>query len=243
MNQCFREEDLDCILVTLPPYAYPLHPFVTDLLFFFHGNDGQTLLSRPSVIVPGFGSPRGPRTCSAAAAPLRIQVSGCILWAVKSKKKPDTGRAKLEKELREALTEIDEEGLLFLLRQAQVLIYNARVDRINQEAAKLKGGKTQTPREVKEASPSVSIEESDDGRSIFLTLGKARKVLAPEEMRQLVRICYSAETKSEALRQLFTVLARERKDILADALIGNPDNPLLVALFTAVRNTYRLKDS
>jgi hypothetical protein len=162
---------------------------------------------------------------------------------VKGKKKTDAGRAKLEKELRDALAEIDQEGLLFLLRQAQVLIYNARVDRINLEATKLKGGKTQTVREARDAPLAVSIEESDGGKSIFLTLGKARKILTPEEMRQLVRICYAAETKSEALRQLFTVLARERKDILADALIGNPDNPLLVALFTTVRNTYRLKDS
>jgi hypothetical protein len=162
---------------------------------------------------------------------------------VKGRKKTDTGRAKLEKELREALGEIDEEGLLFLLRQAQVLIYNARVDRINQDAAKLKGGKAQTVKAAREAPLTVSIEESDNGKSIFLTLGKARKVLTPEEMRQLVRICYAAETKSEALRQLFTVLARERKDILADAMIGNPDNPLLVALFTTVRNTYRLRDS
>lgn len=161
-------------------------------------------------------------------------------------KKPDSGRPKLEKELRDAVKEIDQEGLLFLLRQAQVLIYNARVDRINQEETKLKGGKpltTSGAREARAAAPGVSIEESDDGKTIFLTLGKARKVLAPEEMRQIVRICYAAETKSEALRQLFTVLARERKDILADAMIGNPDNPLLVALFTTVRNTYRLKDS
>ena len=162
---------------------------------------------------------------------------------MKGRKKIDTGRAKLEKELREALAEIDQEGLLFLLRQAQVLIYNARVDRINQEATKLKGGKPQTIKETRDAPLTVTIEDSDDGKSIFLTLGKARKILTPEEMRQLVRICYAAETKSEALRQLFTVLARERKDILADALIGNPDNPLLVALFTTVRNTYRLKDS
>ena len=144
------------------------------------------------------------------------------------------------------MKEIDQEGLLFLLRQAQVLIYNARVDRINQEATKLKGGKPPTgkdAREARAAPTAVTIEESDDGKTIFLTLGKARKVLAPEEMRRIVRICYAAETKSEALRQLFTVLARERKDILADAMIGNPDNPLLVALFTTVRNTYRLKDS
>ena len=144
------------------------------------------------------------------------------------------------------MKEIDQEGLLFLLRQAQVLIYNARVDRINQESTKLKGGKPSTAkdaREAREAPSAVTIEESDDGKTIFLTLGKARKVLAPEEMRRIVRICYAAETKSEALRQLFTVLARERKDILADAMIGNPDNPLLVALFATVRNTYRLKDS
>ena len=30
--------------------------------------------------------------------------------------------------------------------------------------------------------------------------------------------------------------------ILADAHIGNPDNPLLEALFTTVRATYTLKD-
>ncbi len=107
----------------------------------------------------------------------------------------------------------------------------------------MKAGKPQPVKEAREAPLGVSIEESDDGKSIFLTLGKARKVLAPAEMRQIVRICYAAETKSEALRQLFTVLARERKDILADAMIGNPDNPLLVALFTTVRNTYRLKDA
>ena len=89
----------------------------------------------------------------------------------------------------------------------------------------------------------VSIEEAEGGKTIFLTVGKAmRKVLTPEEMRRIVRICYAAETKSESLRQLFTVLAKERKDILADAMIGNPDNPLLEALFTTVRATYRLKD-
>jgi hypothetical protein len=170
-------------------------------------------------------------------------LSRCILSDVKAKK-ADPGRAKLEKELREAIQEVDQEGLLFLLRQAQTLIYNARVDRINQEEAQLKGGKkpaggTEPPRETRR---SVSIEESNGGKTIFLTIGKARKVLTPEEMRRIVRICYNAETKSEALRQLFTVLARERKDILADAIIGNPDNPLLEALFTVVRQTYTLKE-
>ena len=57
-----------------------------------------------------------------------------------------------------------------------------------------------------------------------------------------MRICYAAETKSEALRQLFTVLARERKDILMDAHIGSPESQLLDELFGAVRARFKLKD-
>jgi hypothetical protein len=156
--------------------------------------------------------------------------------------KPAVAREKLEKELREAIHEVDEEGLLFLLRQAQVLIHNARVESLNKAAKK---GDVETPAAAgarRPRSTAVSIEEQGDGKAIFLNIGDARKVLNAEEMRRIVRICYAAETKSEALRQLFTVLARERKDILADAFIGNPDNPLLEALFTTVRATYRLKD-
>ena len=158
---------------------------------------------------------------------------------MKAKKSAPSGRAKIEKELKDALGEIDEEGLLFLLRQAQVLIHNTRVDKLNREAG--------TPRVVTAAAPepdrpAVSIETSNGGKTIFLTLGRSRKVLTPEEMKRIVQICYAAESRSEALRRLFTVLARERKDILADATIGNPDNPLLVGLFEAVRARYRLED-
>jgi hypothetical protein len=160
----------------------------------------------------------------------------------KANKKKDPARARLEKELRDAVQEVDEEGLLFLLRQAQTLIYNSRVDRIDKEAEKLKGDAATPGKEPQGPRAAVSLQESEGGKTIFLTIGKARKVLTPDEMRMIVRICYGAETKSEALRQLFTVLARERKDILADALIGNPDNPLLAALFTTVRETYRLKE-
>ncbi len=150
------------------------------------------------------------------------------------------------KELREAIEEIDEEGLLFLLRQAQVLIHNARVEELNKKSTQSARGKA--PSEAKPtderaaASAPVSIEEAQGGKSIFLTIGGARKIMTLEEMKRLVRICYAAETKSEALRQLYTVLARERNDILFDARIGNPGSPLLEALFRKVRATYGLKD-
>jgi hypothetical protein len=160
-----------------------------------------------------------------------------------SRAKPDhtrAERAKLEKELRAAIAEVDEKGLLFLLRQAQVLIHNARVESLG-------GG---APREAGSAPPAaavsrhetVSIEDAEGGKTIFLNIGRARKVLAPDEMKRLVRICYAAETRSEALRQLFTVLVKERRDILTDAMIGGPDSPLLRELFTAVREKYQLPE-
>jgi lipoprotein-anchoring transpeptidase ErfK/SrfK len=156
--------------------------------------------------------------------------------------KKDNSRAKLEKELRAAIGEIDEKGLLFLLHQAQVLIHNARVQSME---GNLNQGEPHTA--IKGAvstnqDESVRIEDMGEGKAIFLTIGRARKVLTPEEMRRLVRICYGAETKSEALRHLFTVLVKERKDILTDAMIGSPDSPLLTELFSAVRTAYRLED-
>jgi hypothetical protein len=151
-------------------------------------------------------------------------------------------RVKLERDLRSAIQEIDAKGLLFLLRQAQVLIHNARMESLEREPKTAGQGAGETSTPSARGSESVEIEDAGEGKAIFLTIGRTRKVLTPEEMKRLVRICYGAETKSEALRQLFTVLVKERKDILTDAMIGSPDNPLITHLFNAVRVTYRLED-
>lgn len=159
----------------------------------------------------------------------------------KPARKADDSRAKLEKELRAAIAEVDEKGLLFLLRQAQVLIHNARVESLGDDGSPRKAASAATVA-AGSRPETVAIEESDGGKTIFLTIGRARKVLAPDEMKRLVRICYAAETRSEALRHLFTVLVKERRDILTDAMIGSPDSPLLRQLFTAVREKYQLPD-
>ena len=167
-----------------------------------------------------------------------------------AKKKADTQRARLEKELTEALKQIDEEGLIFLIQQAQVLIHNVQVDKINREIVELEQkklgsgkGKTAPGRTPAASAPAVvTIDESDSGKAFFLSLGGTRKVMNLEEMRRLVRICYAAETKTDALKQLYTVLSRERGDVLADAKISGPGSPILEALFHTIRRTYQLKD-
>jgi hypothetical protein len=166
-------------------------------------------------------------------------------------------KKRLRSQLQEAIARIDEEGLLFLLEQAQVLIHNAEVERINQEIQELHdrkagpgagapaGSRPGTPARSPGsagARPAVRVEEADNGKSFFLDFGGVRKVLALAEIKRLVTICYAADSKSAALRQLYTVLSRERGDILADAHIGGPSSPALDALFYAIREKYHLED-
>jgi hypothetical protein len=171
------------------------------------------------------------------------------------KRNPVRGRAGstekrrlLEEELQEAIGQIDEDGLAFLLNQAHVLIHNAQVQRINAELAELDRKNKAARRSLGRAAAGpgiavpVGIEESEDRKAFFLSLGGTRKVLALDEIKRLVRICYGAESKSAALRQLYTVLSRERGDILVDAKIGGPSSPLIEGLFYALREKYRLED-
>jgi hypothetical protein len=160
-------------------------------------------------------------------------------------------REMLEQELQEAIGQIDEEGLAFLLNQAHVLIHNAQVQRINSELAELDRKNRAARKSLGRAAlaepgamgaAKVGVEESEDRKAFFLSLGGQRKVLNLQEIKRLVRICYGAESKSAALRQLYTVLSRERGDILADAKIGGPSSPLIEGLFHALREKYRLED-
>ncbi len=161
--------------------------------------------------------------------------------ASKGRDRRSEKRAMLEEELAAAIGQIDEAGLSFLLNQAHVLIHNAQVQRINRELSEL-DRKNQSARKALGAAAPVGIEESEDRKAFFLSLGGTRKVLAIDEVKRLVRICYAAESKSAALRQLYTVLSRERGDILADAKIGGPSSPLIAGLFHALREKYRLED-
>jgi hypothetical protein len=148
--------------------------------------------------------------------------------------------------LSEAIEQVDEEGLLFLMRQANVLIRNQKVDEVNRELAELSKKPARTASggsaDGRRTAAVVAVDDSGSRSATFLTLGNVRKVLSPEELKRLVRICYSAESKTDALQQLYTVLVRERSDILKDAGIRSAANPLVEGLFYALKRKYQLKD-
>jgi len=164
--------------------------------------------------------------------------------AVRSEANPQ--RLRLKAMLSKAIEQVDEEGLLFLLRQANVLIHNQKVDEVNRELAELsrKPGRAAAGGNARGgvSDAVVAVDDSGDRSAVFLTLGTVRKALSREELQRLVRICYAAESKSDALRQLYTIMVRERSDILKDAGIRSAASPLVEGLFYALRRRYRLED-
>jgi hypothetical protein len=153
-------------------------------------------------------------------------------------KPPDTRRGRLQKLLYESVAQMDEEGLVFLLRQAHILSSNANAARINHEIEAYKLARGPAPEPVEPAG-SATIEMSPDGKSYFLAIGGARKALAREEMGALVRVCLGAADRDAGVRNLFRALGRERGDILVDAKIAGPNSPHLAALYDTVLDMAR----
>ncbi len=152
---------------------------------------------------------------------------------------PDTRRGRLQKLLFESIAQMDEEGLVFLLRQAHILSSNANAERINREIEAYNLARGPVPEPEERAAGSAAIEMSPDGKSYFLAIGGARKALAREELGAIVRVCLGAADRGAGVRNLFRALGRERGDILVDAKIAGPDSPHLAALYDTVLDMAR----
>lgn len=150
----------------------------------------------------------------------------------------DTRKGRLQRLLFDSIRQMDEEGLVFLLRQAHILSSNANTARINREIEAFerdRGPEREAAEAAAEAAAgNAAIELSPDGKSYFLTIGTARKALTREELGAIVRVCLGAADRDVGVRNLFRALGRDRGDILVDAKISGPTNPHLGALYDRV---------
>ena len=146
----------------------------------------------------------------------------------------DTRKARLQRLLFDSIAQMDEEGLVFLLRQAHILSSNANTERINREIEAFERDRGPVPEPEKDVGGTAAIEMSPDGKSYFLTIGTARKALTREEVGSIVRVCLGAVDRDVGMRNLFRAMGRDRGDILVDAKISGPTNPHLGALYDKV---------
>ena len=149
-------------------------------------------------------------------------------------------REKLEQDLIRMIRDVDEEGLVFLTKQAHVILHNMQVDQINQDIEDLEKTRP-TPKSAKAPSDSVDVIESDGGSSYVLVIQSARKILSVDELRSLVRICHDSADAVTAAARVYTWLSRERRDILLDAGIQRKTHPALRSLYELIKRRYKPK--
>ena len=170
------------------------------------------------------------------------------------KRIPDPGAAMIE-ELGTIAAVLGEEDIDFLLNQARVLVYNRRVEQLNEElkgtgaarkahtAAKGTGASARSTEDQKEPGrKEVEIVEKPDSGNFFIVVNNYRILFTRDEMKSLVRICHTAADESDASARLFTWLTRNRKDFLIDGGIASAKNPYLQSLFRELVSRYRVRE-
>jgi hypothetical protein len=154
-----------------------------------------------------------------------------------SKDKSSEGnREQLANELMKMVRDIDVDGLIYLIEQANVLLYNQRVEQINRKIAGLK-------KRGREETEGVGIEETKDGKNFFILIRSERIFFTLDEMRQIVRLCHAAHDEVDASKRLYNWFYKNRKDLLVDCAVETSRDPHLANLYHKVITTYTLKEN
>ena len=162
----------------------------------------------------------------------------------------------LAKELRSLIPRLDEEGLAFLIEQAQVHLYNMQVDALNntlvksQErsaiaaVAKNAGKGTAKPGKAGQNTASDGFSEikmSESGASYYIVYNTEWIMFSKDEMIKLVKIAGGEGTDLEIKERLFNWFTRERTDLLRSAGIANKFDNKLSSLAGILKQTYNIR--
>jgi hypothetical protein len=155
----------------------------------------------------------------------------------------DSQKELLAKELKKLIKDIDTEGLIFLVKQAHVIIHNLQVDRFNREMSKLQDTGKRSAVSKPKAPPvyPVDIEEGAGGKHFVLVVAGKRKMFARDEMRKLAAICGQAGSREGACTRMFTWLKTNRSDVLLDTGITGPRSATLASMYDIITSRYKAK--
>ena len=174
-----------------------------------------------------------------------------------AEKQPETGneltakelaakKKDLVKELTQMIKQIDMEGLLFLMKQASVIIHNQQVEQLNQKIEdynqtlthQKKGTKQKKDIETDKPSLLVDLKENSEN-SFILVLNGVRKALSRYELGEIVRICHMDIDDNHFAVRVYKWLKEKRTDILFDSGIKSSNHPLLITMREFLMNRYK----
>lgn len=158
--------------------------------------------------------------------------------------KSESQKQRLEKDLIALVPEIKEEGLVFLLKQANTIIHNQRTAKINREMNELnkkKGdvGSREGSEEV-QSGFDIEISRSDNGKTYYFIVDGRKHFFDIPETQKVVALCFKPETKSAAIKFLYEFFLNERDEILSEHGIKSAKSTFFENLFNEVRANFSL---
>jgi hypothetical protein len=157
-----------------------------------------------------------------------------------STKTPKTSEKEdLLKELKGILPRLNEEGLAFLIEQAQIHLYNMQVDELNNAVSRtqaISSKKTQ-----KKTVREFRIEAAGDRSSYYVVYNGQWIMFTDEEMLQMVKIVSVKDAQNELAERLYRWFERERTDVFGVIPIENQFDKELFNLLDLIKKTFKIK--
>jgi hypothetical protein len=148
----------------------------------------------------------------------------------------------LAKELKSLIPKLDEEGLAFLVKQAQVHLYNMQVDVLNQTIINDNQRKKSSAKVSKETVKKTGFSDVKiSGSGSHILYGNQWISFSNSEITSLVRIAKGEGTDLEIRERIYNWLKRERSDLLMTASIADKFNDDLKSLITLLKKNFELK--
>jgi hypothetical protein len=157
-----------------------------------------------------------------------------------SVKKEVSAKTKLENQLKKLLKYVDEEGLIFLIGQAEVLRHNLEIDELEKNMAADKSGSKEDSK-LPPITKTLKIIPDEDKKNFVFVLNSGRKFITRDEMRTIVKICHSEESMIQTKKILFNWLYKERRDFLVDGGISTITDPFLEDIIKVVKTNYKTR--
>ena len=163
--------------------------------------------------------------------------------AVKSIKKPSVKNNNVNdaliKQLNSMVKNINEQGLKFLISQAQVILHNIKVVESIKDRKKTPdqiGINSVIPDKTK-----IEVKEAEDNSYFIIIISGARLFFSLEQMRKIVNICHTSGNEKEGSSRLHNWFKQNRKDVLDDAKIYEASDQALETIYKFIISKYAVK--
>ena len=151
-------------------------------------------------------------------------------------KSPAQNKAKTE--LISILDGLSQDEINWLITQANIMVYNHKIEDVNKAAQTLNDSKKQLKPSKKPSVKTVDIVQAGGAKNFNILLGNARLFLNLNELKSLVKIAAAVDNPKDGAGRLFRWFSKERNDILIDGGITGPGDNKLRLIYLILKEKF-----